>query len=350
MYFHSTSNTRTLLSAHANIQGLFYQEGGVSKPIPSVPIFSYSTNSDVLQGRKTCKKAINAELTTIYNSPEWSQKEKENSDLLKQLSSASGLSTPISLLNISDIGDALYCANHSKRSDCLFSSVLDVGGINLHKWTKERMYNATNDRLAKMRISTFVNHVLTTMQSHLQKEGRLYHFYSGHDGNLLSLIQLFKQRSPGIVPFASAFIFELHKINQTAQRPFAPGDVGVKLKYFPFDQLPINSDREQDSFYDRSDEINLPWNQNNGDVTREVCGNEYCSLSSLQDMTFTQDKWEEVCGLSTPGKQAYPKWLLVLSIVLGGLILCVVVALLIVLIQLRKTRHNFAPSLEPTNS
>ncbi|KAK2960563.1 hypothetical protein BLNAU_4461 [Blattamonas nauphoetae] len=324
------------MSAHADAQGLFYTDTQASKPIRGTPIFSFSTNEDFLQGRKTCKSEIKKEMEKVLSSSEWKQKATESSTLLADLTKAGGFDYPLTLENISSIGDPIFCANHAKRTECLLNTDLDAKAIELHKWTNQQEYKPGLDRVAKLRISSFMNEILNVTANTLKKKKTFYRFYSAHDGNLLSLLQLFRLESPGLVPFASAFVFELHKTNAAATRPFAEADVGFKLKYFPYDQLNFDDELARGSFYDRSDEVSMAWNTENGDITKSVCKTDYCTMAQLRAMVYTNDEWKKECGLIKPPKSLIPVWLVILTIVLSVLLIAVTALLVIALIKIAR--------------
>ncbi|KAH7825297.1 putative prostatic acid phosphatase precursor [Monocercomonoides exilis] len=361
-YFRSSDEDRSLMSCENNLMGLFEDNFKKQLPFQSYPVHSESRDNDyIIQGRKSCKKEITKIEDEIMKGDTYRKKEEESKPLLKNLTEKGGFNFTLTIDTLSEVGDPLDCANAHGYKECMFKGEdepLNDKALELDKWSNQIMHPKENSELAKMLISPFVEEVVSKIEAGMKKKSYQYLFYSGHDGNLLSLIQLFKKDSPGKVPYASIFYFEVYKINSAAKRPFKESDIGIKLGYRPFETTATTvknvneqlnntnskgksirannavtlksemAEKPKDGAWNRFGKaFKIDWeaveaeeerrrNSNEmsnsesiqysytladkatNDYTKDVCGKDYCTVSDLKKYFLTTAEWKKRCQIN----------------------------------------------------
>ncbi|KAH7829819.1 putative lysosomal acid phosphatase [Monocercomonoides exilis] len=403
-YFKSSDENRSLMSAEAHLQGLFKSSYKQDPPSLGLPIHSESTDNDwVIQGRKSCKGQIQKLLDPVKLSEEYLKKEKENADILATLAKEAGY-IALTIDNVSYVADQIFCANAHNYKKCMFQNdTLNQKAMELNAFSNKMEHRIEDKEAAQLLISTFLDDVFDRIEETLSSESYSYVLYSAHDGNILSLLQLFNQPSPGNVPYASLFYFELYHLHpQTMKRPFSGSDVGIKIGYRPFKEndadyddyhTPFNAtsmsssasnpnDRSDASHFDfaeyarhhrSSSQFQSLRSQRGGwrdfdgrgrvadkaksDFTKEVCKKDYCSLEDLKKLVITKEQWKNKCFPKEKEKEppkeefAFKKsvvfaLIVVTAVVFVGFVICLVVSIVFGFKLRKKNRYSSINSLE----
>ncbi|XP_012268558.2 prostatic acid phosphatase [Athalia rosae] len=213
IYVRSTDVDRTLMSAEANLAGLYPPYGNqvwdkvkwLPIPVHTVP----ELEDNILAGKKECPR-YNLELKKVVNSPEMREINERNKDLYEYVTKNSG-NLITSILDIERVYDTLF--------------IEELFNFTLPEWTKsvypEKMkplaelsftLEAHTKILQRLRsgllIGEMVDHIVRKSQNTLTPDRKVW-IYSAHDNtisNFLMSLNLFEPHSP---PYAATVLVEL---------------------------------------------------------------------------------------------------------------------------------------------
>ncbi|EFN77523.1 Lysosomal acid phosphatase [Harpegnathos saltator] len=213
IYVRSTDVDRTLMSAEANLAGLYPpikdQIWDRMKWMP-IPVHTIPENQDyVLSGKKYCAR-YKCELEKVLNSPERQRINKENAELYSYLTKNSGYKIS-SLEHVEHLYNTLYIENLYNKT--------------LPQWTRsvfpDKMKplaelsfttDANNKILQKLKsgplLGEMIDHMVKKSQKALKPDRKMW-IYSAHDqtiANFLMALNLFEPHCP---PYGATVLIEL---------------------------------------------------------------------------------------------------------------------------------------------
>jgi len=310
----STDIDRTLMSAQANMAGMFPPTKAMrwldSFPWQPVPVHTLPLNQDSVLGEKAdCPRAEQL-LNEVLEGKEMKKILESHSELLDYISKHSGRP----MTNVMEL-DYLY--------DTLL--VETIYNKTLPEWTKfvfpggefERLrlmlftLSSANHQLARLKGGPFIKEMLehwtfliekqTKIVNHiLEKKAKLLYVYSGHDTTIATILNSLKVFNGLAPPYASAILLELLKREE--------GKHFVRIAY-------------------RNDTEVAPF-----PLTLPGC-DVLCPLEKFKQLTgsLVPDNWSEECSLTTSTKllgSGLPFSLQLLPFV--GLVICGLFLLLII--------------------
>jgi len=285
----STDIDRTLMSAQANLAGMFPPTKAMrwldNFPWQPVPVHTLPLNQDSVLGEKAeCPRADQL-LNEVLEGKEMKQILESHSELLKYISEHSG--RPVT--NVMEL-DYLY--------DTLL--VETIYNKTLPEWTKavfpggefERLrlmlfsLTTANHQLARLKGGPFIKEMLehftfliskqTEVVNHvLEKKAKLLYVYSGHDTSIATILNSLKVFNRLAPPYASAVLLELFKREE--------GKHFVRLAY-------------------KNDTEATPY-----PLTLPGC-DHLCPLEKFKQLTqsLVPEDWSEECSLTTAASDSLP--------------------------------------------
>jgi len=221
----STDVDRTLMSAQANLAGMFPPTEAMrwqdNFPWQPVPVHTMPLNQDsVLGDRAECPRAEKL-LNEVMEGKEMKEILKSHSDLLDYISKHSGRPMT-SVLELDYIYDTLLVETiYNKTLPEWTKAVFPGGEFERLRLMTFSLFTA-NHQLARLRGGPFIKEMTehwnsltekhTKVVNHIvEKEAKLLYMYSGHDtsiATILGSLNMFNGLAP---PYASAVLFELFK-------------------------------------------------------------------------------------------------------------------------------------------
>lgn len=216
IYIQSTDVDRTLMSAEANLAGLYPPYGNqkwnkinwMPIPVHTVP----ELEDNVLLGRKYCAR-YEFELKKVLNSPEIREINKKNKHLYNYLMEKTGMKV-ISLKDIEHLYDTL--------------SIETLYNKTLPEWTKSVFPDKLEPLAAKSFTIQAYNRILQRLKTgllvgemidHMEKKSRnalvpnrKLWMYSAHDETVADLLMTLNLFDPHCPPYAATILIELRVI------------------------------------------------------------------------------------------------------------------------------------------
>ncbi|ENN71660.1 prostatic acid phosphatase [Dendroctonus ponderosae] len=222
IYVRSTDVDRTLMSAQANLAGLYppvgtdvWKDNLAWQPIP---IHSIPENMDaVLAAKKPCP-LYDIYLQDLFKSEYFWKVNRLNHDLYAYLSRYSGR-TVSTLKSLEYLYNTLFI--EASNNFTLPNWTNTVYPKKMQPWAALSFATATfNEKLARLKSGPFFNELITYFKNRTDTpKGAQYYspkflMYSAHDttvANLLNSMGAFEYHCP---PYTATIIFELHKPSQ----------------------------------------------------------------------------------------------------------------------------------------
>ncbi|CAJ0580767.1 unnamed protein product, partial [Mesorhabditis spiculigera] len=217
IYVRSSDYPRTIMSAQANLAGMFPTSLlDASKPDDWIPIPIHTVDKDrdiQLNEQLKCPNA-DAALNAMNDDPKVHEIEEAHKDLLKYLEIHSGVKKPLRLRGMWAIFDALNCEDTHKWPDWMNAT---IWGRVQTLYDQSSQFIFHNKQLRKLRGGALVAEIFERLQA--KRNGTLdakgptkVYVYSAHDTTLAAFLSTF-----GIVPhvfplYASTVILEMHNI------------------------------------------------------------------------------------------------------------------------------------------
>ncbi|KAH7830790.1 uncharacterized protein MONOS_3577 [Monocercomonoides exilis] len=292
-YFISSGEPKTLISGQSIFQGMFnssFVDG--MKPYPSVPIHSETLSSDhVMMFSSTCAEAISAERQYVTKTDEWNEIAKANKEFFGKVKEKGGFSFDITFGTVPKAAEQIILATHNGFTSTSENCVFDDNDMNdklIELATKRNIMNNNpkDTELAKLQASPFINDVIKNIKARIASKDKEKEFvmYIGSNANVLGPLQLFKQESPGRVPFGSLFYFEVYNTNGAkTEGPYEEADIKVKVGYRKFENGKLEPVGEACKTCNLS-----PVMCNEQDM---------CTIQQLKDIVYTNEEWLTKCGL-----------------------------------------------------
>lgn len=213
IYVQSTDVDRTLMSAEANLAGLYPpvkdQIWDNIKWMP-IPVHTVSEKQDyVLKGSKYCPR-YNYELEKVLTSPEMEQINKANAKLYAYLTENTG-SKISSLEQVNQLYNILYIQHlYNKTLPQWTKSVFPDKLIPLASLSfTTQAYNTILQRLKSgSLLGEMIKHMVKKVQNTLKPDRKIW-MYSAHDetvANMLMTLNLFEPHCP---PYTAMILIEL---------------------------------------------------------------------------------------------------------------------------------------------
>ncbi|KAI6181298.1 Histidine phosphatase superfamily, clade-2-containing protein [Aphelenchoides besseyi] len=215
LYVQSSDRNRTLMSAQANMAGLFPVRSNL--PVYPIPIHTKAFENDrIFNDRVVCPVAEEEE-RLVYKSTAYTEQAKKFAQLLQLLGESSGFGTVP--LAYSDVW---------KVYDSLFAQFSHPDTHKMPRWVTQKLFTElsraydlsanglyASNKLVRLRGGPILEDVVNRMDRKINdgsdvKDQRLY-IYSGHDttiGSFLATLSIIPQVFPG---YAFAVMIELHK-------------------------------------------------------------------------------------------------------------------------------------------
>ncbi|KAK0175213.1 hypothetical protein PV327_008980 [Microctonus hyperodae] len=313
IYVKSTDVDRTLMSAEANLAGIYPPKGNqIWDSIKWMPIPVHTTleNEDnLLAGKKSCPR-YNYELKKLLNSSTFQKINRQNAQLFEYLSKNVGKKIN-SLQELEFIYNILWIENLYNKT--------------LPEWTKsvypERMVplvylsfttSAYNKILQRLKIGLLlgemVRHMILKSEDFLQPNRKIY-MYSAHDetvANFLMALNLFEPHCP---PYAATVLIEL-RLNLQNQHIVTV------------------------SYKNSSDEPTL--------LTLPGC-NIACPLEEFIGLTkdIIPDDWEKECQMDLDDNNLNMNISVIMMILTSAMLMLIVVVFLIIIFVCWHYKRNY---------
>ncbi|KAF7406002.1 hypothetical protein HZH68_005371 [Vespula germanica] len=213
VYIQSTNTDRTLMSAEANLAGLYPpKRNQIWNTINWMPIPVHTipeSEDNVLSGKKYCQR-YNFELDKVLKSPEIKKINQENKHLYDYLTEKTGMSVT-SLKDVDHIYDTLFIEKLYNKT--------------LPEWTK----NVFPDKLKSLAAKSFTinayNKILQRLKmgllfreiiDHMEKKSRnalipdrKVWIYSAHDETVANMLMTLNLFDPHCPPYTATILIEL---------------------------------------------------------------------------------------------------------------------------------------------
>ncbi|XP_058806641.1 prostatic acid phosphatase-like [Phymastichus coffea] len=218
IYVISTDVDRTLMSAEANLAGLYPPIGGeiwdIKKWMP-IPVHTIPENEDhILAGKKYCDKYA-YELQRVLTSPEMKKIDEDNAELYKYLSQVTGKSIS-SLETIEYLYNTLYIEE-------LYNKTLPAWTENVYPdkmkslASKSFTIQAYNKILQRLKMGPLLKDMIEHMKlksKHALIPNRKLWIYSAHDDTIANMMMTLGVFEPHCPPYAAVLLIELRLNNQ----------------------------------------------------------------------------------------------------------------------------------------
>lgn len=291
-YFRASSEDRTLMSGQDCIMGLFKDTKLDDLPTPTFPLHSQDEDDDpIIQARRICSKVIKEGTDAIEKSKAYQDFAKEKAETIKTLSEKSGYTAKgkeVFLSNFSEIYDPIHAAWANEFKTCLFSGDdehYNQDAMDIHNGEYAIDYTP-NKTMGLLKMAPFIEEVVNRIELFIkdQKSNAAWNFYFGHDGNILSLHQLFEVPLTQPILFSSYWYFEVYQKDSAAENPYSEDNIGIKIGYHNF------------TFFLTHEAPGTP-----ADYTEKVFGTEYASLKQLKEYMWDYKTWRKQCKLDDEG-------------------------------------------------
>lgn len=222
IYVRSSDYNRTLMSAQANMAGL-YLPSNDSQFLPGlswtpIPIHTVPKDDDIQLYDDIYCPAVKEETENVYkNDPELKKIEDENKDFLTFIGNVTGLSKgPLPIKNIWLVFDPLNAEHHHRDEHVLPSWVNETVMhkiIQLYDISSKYIYHT--DMLRRLKAGPLFREIMKRLNKkingQLDSREKLY-AYSAHDTSVSAILSAFGI-TPDVFPlYASLVLIELHKI------------------------------------------------------------------------------------------------------------------------------------------
>jgi len=227
IYVRSTDVDRTLMSAEANLAGLYPPKGfqkwnGSFTTWQPIPVHTVSKDDEYLLNfpNTICSKYMNDIYPAIHSSKSYLDFVEANQELIDKVTRLSGQSDSniFSLWNVQDVVECEKVQNVSSAKWITEEIYNQMSAI----IAKEMTYDAggvTQDfrlKAAKLGSGNLLKKIIENMKTKITSPNSpKLTIYSAHDTTLAALLTALDDYNDIIPPFASAIIFELHRYNTT---------------------------------------------------------------------------------------------------------------------------------------
>eukprot|EP00871_Galdieria_phlegrea_P004251 jgi/Galph1/4827/GphlegSOOS_G3493.1 len=278
----SSDTDRTLMSAYCQLAGLFpYDTGPIisettSEPLFALPFFwqpvpihsDVSNNDTMIKVGNSCPR-YHEILKRLRQTPEWSLKTKEQSNLLQKVANITGIVD----CSLDDLGKVLDVWTCDRAHQIAIPGVTDEDYIQVEStfsWVYKRDYEGKE--VQKLLAGLLISDILFHMKEKVENKTELkFILYSGHDTTLAALLSCFQAFSGLNPPYNSTIIIELHKGNEMLDAG-SEGDHFVHIEY------------------------------NGNDIAIPSCSS-FCPFESfaryLEDMSLSFEERQNMCSLKS---------------------------------------------------
>ncbi|XP_073397724.1 lysosomal acid phosphatase [Dendrobates tinctorius] len=315
IYVRSTDVDRTLMSAEANLAGLYPPAGAeVFNPNISwqpIPVHTVPDSDERLLKFPIlpCPKYLKLQEETRH-SPEYVNKTRDNLDFLHMVANKTGL-PDCSLESVWTVSDVLFCESRHNLSLPSWATRDVLERLrDLKDFSFRFLFGIIKqEQKARLQGGVLVDQILKnlTAAAHSDSAGLKLIAYSTHDTTLGALQMALDVYNGKQAPYASCHIFELHEESS--------GNFTVEM-------------------YFRNDSSRLPY-----PVTLPGCAHS-CPLEkfqSLLDRVITKD-WEKECQLSSPDND---KEVIVILVAIGCILFLLIILLLTVLFRQKSPASGY---------
>ncbi|KAK2586742.1 hypothetical protein KPH14_011774 [Odynerus spinipes] len=213
IYIQSTDIDRTLMSAEANLAGLYPPHGNqlwnkinwMPIPVHTIP----ESEDSILAGKKYCAR-YEFELDKVLNSPEIRQINKKNKHLYDYLAEKTGMEI-MSLKNVEHLYDTLfieviYNKTLPKWTETVFPDKLKplaTKSFTIHAYNKILQRLKTGLLLGEM-----IDHIEKKSRNALIPDRKLW-MYSAHDDTVANMLMTLNLFDPHCPPYTATILIEL---------------------------------------------------------------------------------------------------------------------------------------------
>uniref|UniRef100_A0A914WZ45 Lysosomal acid phosphatase n=1 Tax=Plectus sambesii TaxID=2011161 RepID=A0A914WZ45_9BILA len=225
IYVRSSSFNRAIMSASANMAGLFEPEGDQlwnkqirwqPVPIQVVP----KENDPMLWTKRPCPAATQLFEDFKKSSSDLRRIEQKYARLLTFLGQKTGLNRTLQLYNdVYDVFDLLNCQRFHKKTQSwpkwmnvtIFKELAEV-----YDSTVTMTFPTFEIQRLRGGIRLLLGDILSRMRNqtlHLQNKIAKFYAYSAHDSTIAALFNNLGAMQPHAPPYAALLMIELHQIN-----------------------------------------------------------------------------------------------------------------------------------------
>ncbi|XP_075044256.1 lysosomal acid phosphatase [Mixophyes fleayi] len=311
IYVRSTDVDRTLMSAEANLAGLYPPEGSqVFNPNISwqpIPVHTVPDSEERLLKFPIlpCPKYLKLQEET-RKSPEYVNKTTDNMNFIQMVANETGLSD-CSLESVWSISDILFCESKHNLSLPSWATPDVLARLsNLKDFSFRFLFGIIEQKQkARLQGGVLVAQILKniTAAAHNTSSGLKLIAYSAHDTTLGALQMALDVYNGKQAPYAACHIFELYEES--------PGNFTVEM-------------------YFRNESAQPPFS-----LTVPGCVHS-CPLEKFQSLLqlVVAEDWEKECQLSSPSRDTE----VIIGLVVCGCILFLLVVLLLIVLFRQKSQ------------
>ncbi|XP_063800708.1 lysosomal acid phosphatase [Pseudophryne corroboree] len=311
IYVRSTDVDRTLMSAEANLAGLYPPAGSqVFQPNITwqpIPVHTVPDAEERLLKFPVlpCPKYLKLQEET-RQSPEYVKTTKDNKDFLRMVANETGLSD-CSLESVWSISDILFCESKHNLSLPSWATPDVVERLrNLKNFGFRFLFGITEQKeKARLQGGLLVAQILNNLTAAAQNSSNGLKFiaYSAHDTTLGALQMALDVYNGVQAPYASCHMFELYEES--------PGNFTVEM-------------------YFRNESAHPPF-----PLTVPGCVHS-CPLERFQSLLqeVVAEDWEKECQISSPSRDTE----VIIGLVACGCILFLIVVLLLTVLFRQKSQ------------